>query len=368
MKATLKKYKWLAIAAHVLVPLSLVAFISGPLLYNDNPCMIYFMHRAVEWYNAFGALWGYDPSFAAGFPLSFTWNSNLDIQFLAVLLQPIPEYIVLLGITAGGVIIAPFCFIAGLKNFGLKDSALSAGIILMLAYWWCGFPAVMLLLAMPSSILVMHLSFYTLSLFYRFFREDDPAIVTKLYILSPLCFIAHKTAAVMLAFPAAILFILYIKKINARRVAHLIGISTLVITVNSFWLIPFLDLVKYRMSVADAPHGLCLDPMRIFKDYFTLSKIMGHRPMEPIDGARSMILLFNTVIRNVLLVFGVYGMIRWWRAGRRAIAAFFAAHTAFFMAEIYFGSFWSVSALLYPTRYFPNLDFMLAVPAAVGLR
>ncbi|MFA6449759.1 MAG: hypothetical protein WCX65_09840, partial [bacterium] len=51
----------------------------------------------------------------------------------------------------------------------------------------------------------------------------------------------------------------------------------------------------------------------------------------------------------------------------KALAAFFAAHTVVFLTEIYFGSFWRVTAELYPTRYIPNLDLMLAVPAAAGL-
>lgn len=367
MNKTLRTYMRVFSGAHILVPLALVLFASGPLFFNDNACMIYFMRRATQWYNEFGALWGYDPSFAAGFPLNFTWNSNLGLQFLAVLFHPIPEYILLLIETAGFVMIAPLCFTAGMKNFGLKGSALNAALIVMLAYWWSGSPAMMLLLGMPSAILALHLCFYTLSLFYKFFTEDDPRITARLYIMVPLCFIAHKTALVMLGVPAALLFMLHLRSAGARRLAHLAGISALTIAVNSFWLIPFLNLLKYKVSLAEAPHGLSLDPLRIFKDYFTLSKIMGPRPLEP-NGGSAIFLFFNTVIRDGLMAFGIYGIVRWWRSGRKALAAFFAAHTVLFLGEIYFGSFWSVTAELYPTRYISNLDLMLAIPAAAGLQ
>ena len=367
MRRTLDICEGLAVSAHVLAPAALILFATGPLFYNDNAALIYFMRRAVQWFTLYGAFWGYDPTYAAGYPLSFVWNSNIDLQFLAVLLYPIPEYVTLFAATAGAVIIAPFCFIAGLRNFGLRGATLSAGIVLMLAYWWCGFPAVMLLLGMPSSILAMHLCFYTASLFYRFFESGDPGATALLYVTAPLCLLAHKSAIIMLGAPAAILFLLHFKKTGLRRIFHLAAVSALALAVNSFWLVPFLELVKYKLTVPGAPHGLCLDPLRFFKDYFTLSKIMGHKPLEP-AGDSFLLLFLNTGIRDALLGFGIYGMVKWWRAGHTALSVFFASHTVFFLAEIYFGSFWSVSAALYPTRYIPNLDFMLAVPAATGLQ
>jgi hypothetical protein len=71
MKKTLGTYMRIFCGAHVIVMVALVLFVSGPLFLNDNALLIYAMHRATQWFNQFGALWGYDPSFSAGFPSQF---------------------------------------------------------------------------------------------------------------------------------------------------------------------------------------------------------------------------------------------------------------------------------------------------------
>jgi len=368
MSRTLRIFAYTFIAAHVAVPAVLALTMSGPLFVNDYSLMIYQQHRAVEFFGAFQNLWGYDPFFFAGYPLNFTWNSNLDLQFLSVIFHPLPEYIVLLGATFLSVAIAPFCFRAGLRNFGLRGGILDASTILMLAYWWSGLPAVFMLIGMPSAMFVFHLSFYTVSLFYRFFSEEEyAAFLPQLYIFATLCFIAHKTALVTVCVPAALMFFIFIRRVGTRRIAHLAGISAIVIAVNSFWLIPFIDLVRFKVDLAEAPHGLWYDPLRILKDYFTFSKVMGHKIVGP-RGEGAVLVFTNTILRDLLLFAGIYGIVRLKRDGRRALSAFLACFTVLFLAEIYFGSFWYPTALLNPTRYVGYLDFFLAVPAAIGLR
>jgi hypothetical protein len=355
----------LFVTAHVVGPLALVLLVAGPLYYNDYPLMIYFQHRALQFFGAFQNLWGYDPYYSAGYPLNFTWNSNLVLQFLQVLLYPIPEYAVLLISTFASIAIAPLMFWLGLGNFGIKGSRRAFALVIMTAYWWTGFPAVLMLLGMPAALFVFHLSFYTVSLFYRFFHEDDRRTLTLLCIFTPLCFIAHKTAIVTVGLPAAILFACNLRNVDFKKIACLALIGALVLAVNSFWLVPFLHLVKYKVALPEAPHGLNFDPLRIFKDYLTLSKVMGHKILEP-SGQTYALVVPNTILRDALLVFGVHGMVVFWRDGRRALSAFFAAFAALFLAEIYFGSFWAPTAELNPTRYVGYLDFMLAVPAAAS--
>lgn len=356
---------WLFVAAHAAGPILLALVAAGPLFYNDYPIMIYFQHRASQFFGGFQNMWGYDPFYSAGYPLNFTWNSNVVLQFIQVLLYPLPEYAVLLVSTVASVVTAPLAFWFGLANFGIKGSRRTLAMIVMLAYWWSGLPAVMMLLGMPAALFVFHLSFYTVSLFHRYFSENDQRALGKLYLFAPLCFLAHKTAIVTVGVPAAILFFCHIRSAGFKRVANLALIGALVLAVNSFWLLPFLNLVKYKVFLPEAPHGLSLDPLRIFKDYFTLSKIMGHKVLEP-AGGNLLITVVNTVLRDALLVFGAHGMAVMWREGRRAAAAFFGAFAAVLLAEIYFGSFWGPTAALNPTRYIGYLDFMLAVPAAAS--
>ncbi len=364
MRKLLKANAVLFTAAHVAAAAAiLVAF--NVLYYNDYPLMIYFQHRAAQFFGEFAALWGYDPFFSAGYPLNFTWNSNLDLQFLQVLLHPLSEYAVLVIATAAAVLSAPVCFLAGLRNFGLDGSRLNWAMIIMLAYWWTGLPVVMLLLGMPSALLVFHLSFYAVSLFYRLLKNGDDRVLAGLYVLAPLCFIAHKTAIVTLGVPAFILLLCNLRSLTIRRAAHLLGIAALVLAVNSFWLVPFLELLRYKVELAEAPHGLTDDPLRFFKDYFTLTKIMGHKILVA-ENQSFMLVFLNTILRDILLGFGIFGIIKLRRRGSRAAAGFFGVLTAVFLLEIYLGSFWRPAAMLNPTRYIGYLDSFLAIPAATG--
>ncbi|MEW5946134.1 MAG: hypothetical protein AB1742_08050 [bacterium] len=362
MAATLRFFMRLFVAAHVSAPVVLALAISGPLLLNDYSTMIYQQHKAVEFFGESRSLWGYDPFYSAGYPLSFIWNSSAVLQFLSLVFHPAREHVVLLVATAASVAMAPAMFWLGLGNFGLKGGKRAAAVILAIAAWWTGLPAVFMLIGMPSALMVFHLSFYLVSLFYRYFIERDERVLALLYALTPMCFLAHKTAIVTIGVPLMILLASSPRAINARRFAHLLLIGGLVLAVNSFWLIPFLKLLDYRVFLPDAPHGLCYDPLRIFKDYFTLSKIMGHRVIEA-DKDTFLLLFVNTVLKNALLFLGSCGVVTWWRRGRRSGAAFFALFTALFLALIYFGSFWRPASLAYPTRYIGYLDSMLAVPA-----
>ncbi len=361
----LKGFAILFVAVHLGVILYLGATASGPLLHNDYALMIYQQHRAVEFFSAFHNMWGYDTGYSAGYPLNFTWNSNVILQFLSVLLQPVPEYIVLLATTVFSVAMAPFMFFFGLKNFGVVGAKRYLAMIVLTAYWWTGLPVTFMLLGMPAGLIVFHLSFYAVSLFYRLFDADDRRVLPQLYVLVPLCFLAHKTAFVILGVPFLLIILCQLRKLKIRYLVHLILIAALTLAVNSFWLIPFLDLVKFRVALAEAPHGLCYDPLRIFKDYFTLSKIMGHKV---ISGPESLVLTVpNTILRNFLLWFGMFGLYRMWQTGKRALASFFFFVVAVFMGEVYFGSFWWFTALFYPTRYIAYMDWFLVIPAMTGV-
>ncbi len=358
-------YMRLFVTAHVAAPAVLLLVFLRPLYANDYALMLYFQRRAVQFFGAFHRLWGYDPFYSAGYPLNFTWNSNVVLQFLAVLFRPAPEYIVLSVATFASAAMGPLVFWLALGNFGLKDTRRAVAMILLCAYWWTGLPAVMLLLGMPSALFAFHLSFLTVSYYYRFFSEDDPRVIKWLYILSPLCFLSHKTAIVLVGMPVALLLAIHIRKVKLKTLAHLAAICTLTIAFNSFWLIPFLHLVKYKVTLPEAPHGLSNDPFRIFKDYLTFSKIFSHRVLE-LNKESWPIVIPNTIFRVALLLFGIHGLCVLRRDKRRAVAAFLGGTVAFFMALIYFGSFWKPSAELNPTRYIGYMDFFLAVPAAVS--
>lgn len=360
----IKVFAILFVLLHVGVTGHLGATASGPLFHNDYALMIYQQHKAVEFFSGFGSLWGYETGYAAGYPLNFTWNSNVILQFLSVLLHPVPEHIVLLWTTVFSVAMAPFAFFFGLKNFGVDGTKRNLATILLLAYWWTGLPATFMLLGMPAGTIVFHMAFFIVSVFYRIVDADERRLWPWLYALIPLSFLAHKTALVILGIPFMIIITCYVRRVRIGCYAHLAAIAALTLAVNSFWLIPFLDLAKFRVALADAPHGLHFDPLRIFKDYFTFTKIMGHKVVS--DTNSLVLTVPNTILRNFLLWFGLYGLFRIWKDGRRALAAAIFFIVAIYMAEVYFGSFWWFSALFYPTRYIAYMDWFLVIPAVTG--
>lgn len=365
MSNSLRKLSKLFSLTHVALPILLAISVAGPLFYNDFSLLIYQQSRAVRFFSAFHEMWGYDPTYSAGLPLNFTWNSNVFLQLLAVVFHPVPEYVVLLVATVLSIAIAPICFSAGLANFGVKGKKRDAALILMLSYWWCGFMAVLMQIGMPTALTVFHLSFYTVSLFYRYLNNGEDHVVAKLYIFGPLCFLVHKTAIVTLALPVLILLICNPGRLFSKKVFHLALIAGLTIAVNSFWVVPFIHLVKYKVALPEAPHGLCVDSMRIYKDYFSLSKIMGHKVIGPENGAAP-ILLVNTILKWIFLLTGLAGVAAISRKSFKTALCFLLTVVSFF-ALVYFGSLWEPAALLNPTRYVAYADFLLAVPAAFGI-
>lgn len=365
MKDTLQKLSRLFVSVHILLPVIFAFIVAGPLFYNDFSLLIYQQHRAVQFFDAFRNMWGYDPFYSAGLPLNFTWNSNVFLQFLSVVFHPVPEYIVLLVATVISIAIAPLCFSTGLSNFGVKGQKRDAALILMLAYWWCGFMAVLMQIGMPTALTVFHISFYAVSLFYRYINDGDDSVVPLLYFFGPLCFLVHKTAIVILAVPVVLLLLCNPRRLVSKQIFNLTGIASLTIAINSFWVIPFVHLIKYKVTLPEAPHGLCMDSLRIFKDYFSLSKIMGHKVISP-DGGAAPILVVNTILKWVFLIFGLSGISTIFRQSKKA-ALFFLATIIFFFGLVYFGSLWELTAILNPTRYVAYADFLMAVPAAFGI-
>ncbi len=56
----------------------------------DYPTLEYQIEIARRFIEKSGSLWGYDPFYLSGFPLSFLWNSNVFLQCLGQLLPSIP--------------------------------------------------------------------------------------------------------------------------------------------------------------------------------------------------------------------------------------------------------------------------------------
>lgn len=345
-----------------------IAFFSTaePLYFNDFSLLLYFNRAADAFMQLYGQMWGYDPHFMAGYPLTFIWQSNVAIQIFGAFLPGLDPADAIKLFSALTVGLAPFAFYASFRNFDFSKERSALGAIIAVTYFRTGLPMIFAFTGMSTACLATYLSILALSAYIRLLNKCDHASFIQLVFMAPLTFLAHKTSIVTFAIPAFIGTLIYWKKLNLTRIAA-IGLAVfLTASVNSFWVAPMLRFMEHKVMLEWAPHWQNDDLLRPFKDYLTFSKLLSHKVFNPSGELRFVVILIS-VIRWLAAAFGIAGIIAWAKNGKRPQAMLFGLFAAFFFLFSYYGSFHSVLSVLNPTRYLATLNLLLCFPAAAAL-
>jgi len=167
----------------------------------------------------------------------------------------------------------------------------------------------------------------------------------------PVALLYHKTFAIAVAVPGLILVLLFIRKMDLKCWFSLLGIGVIAFLLNSFWILPFLKFVHFKIEDPLTSFFQNYDWLRFFKDIF---------PLEPFWGI--------SVLRLLILILGIIGLVRIWKEkeeGRRLFWFILLVWLIFF-PFIYFGSQVALLRHLQPYRYLPFIYFLLIPASGIG--
>lgn len=356
----------LAVAVHVAEAARVLFLPADAPLFNDFALLQYTAGAAREFHAESGTLWGYDPHFMAGYPLTFIWNSNVLTQLLAVIFPAAPVPALLRAFLFASLAAAPLLFFLALRNFGFSPRRALAGAAICLIYFRLGAPALFHLTGMVTAGLSTTFNIFAVSLVFAYLRrrrartrQAAPALLAALVAVA-LAPLIHKTAVVVLVPPLIILLAQNARRLNAKEWAAAAAAAALTFAVNSFWLMPLFRFLPYKTFLEDAPFWQNTDPLRPVLDFLTPAAQMNNLTFGGVFGAAHSALLLG------ILLLGVRGLVLWKRE-RPDLFPAFAATSAFLFLLSYYGSFWRPAAELNPTRYLPTLHLFLIIPAIAAV-
>jgi len=225
---------------------------SRPVITLDHAIHYYQVERGSEIFWKTFRLHCYDPYFMAGYP----GGAIFDIDSKGVEL-----WCALLGFMGTGrayklFILLGYLFFAftlyyGSRRLGYRVEEAVYALLVSLLFWHWGRPyaGAFRYAGMFAYMTVSHLSLYVVSLFRSFSRGNS---IRKLFIIGPLSFFLHPTAAVILPVPLITIFILERRLFRRENRKMLFKVSlgflawcALVLAVNAIWLVPlfrYLDI------------------------------------------------------------------------------------------------------------------------------
>jgi hypothetical protein len=222
-----------------------------PVLTLDHAVHYYQVERAGEICPHTFCLYAYDPYFMAGHPGGTVFDiDSKGAELFSTLLRFMgtARALKLFVLFAHLLLVASIFF--GCRRLGFQNDECAYATLLALAYWHWGRPYAsdFRFAGMFAFLFVTHLSLYLTGLFRAFL---DNTSIRRFFIIGPLTFLIHPTAAVLLPIPFVAVFLLEgrrrrnerIRRQWAKRVLlRLVLWCLLIVAVNAIWILP---LVRY---------------------------------------------------------------------------------------------------------------------------
>ena len=339
--------------------LTLSAFNSKEDIVNDKPVLnvdwcsqYYWAHSAKINYEKTGRMWGYDPYFMAGYPLSFVFNSSLPVQISAVVFDEVSISRVIKACFIISFLLAPFSFYFSMKQFGLENNQALAACVLGTVYFWLGENAWFGHMGMISGAFILHFYLVPLSLFYRFLKLHENRAFSLLLFSATLAFTVHKTAFVLLIPISGLWFVMYSGYLSRREWGMLIGLVIFVALFNMHWLYPFFKFLPLKIEDAATTHFQSEHILRFITD---LAPVPPYQPFYALPIAKIM-----------LIALGVIG-IRELKGKDDHLVYSILLAMIFLFSLTYFGSFFDKVRHLQPYRYVSSLYYLWLPLAGTGI-
>jgi|GEM_PF-5290969 len=332
----------------------------APFTQADYPIHIY---RAISWSlmaRSEHSLVGYDPYWMAGYPIGVSAelldNKPTSWFILAFWwLNPYRAYKIYIFLTF---ILMPVIIFYAAANLGTRkkyispDSSLAAkdlqpavlSVILAMDFWYLD-PDVRYPIQYGSANLVLAGVIAPLVAALFAVWSENEGRGRRVWVVLPLAFLVHGVSPVIYLPILAFAFIGSLPGLK-RYCPYIVRIALLaliVVIVNAIWWVPF-----------------------IFKTMPLLDKL--DYPFHQTQGWRGLFGLFRDVykwLRPLLIVFGAWGIARWWR-DRRPCGVCFGGTAIFLFILCNFGSSLGLS-FLQPRRFWSAFGFLMTLPAGFAL-
>jgi hypothetical protein len=227
-----------------------------PVLTLDHAVHYYQVVRAAETGPHTFCLHCYDPYFMAGHPGGTVFDidsKGTELFSLLLRFMGTARALKLFILLAHLLMVATIY--SGCRRLGFRVEECVYAILLLLAYWHWGRPYAgdFRFAGMFAFLFVTHLSFYLIGLFSAFLKNESS---WRFFLLGPIIFLVHPTAAVLIPIPFIAVFLLQARQMQdkflrsrwAKRVLlQLILWCSLVFAVNAIWIIPLVRYLDIKM-------------------------------------------------------------------------------------------------------------------------
>jgi len=328
--------------------------------FNDFSILKYQAEAARKFHEKSGELWGYDPHFMAGYPLDFTWNSNVAIQWTAVKYKKVPMDHILRILLVFGMAIFPLIFWISAKNFDFDTDAASFSMILGGLYFIIGLPIMFFLTGMITAGIASYFSILTVSFLYRYVKQGGIWLVPAMISAAVALFI-HKTT-ILIVCPSIIVILIHLFK--EKKKTHLVGMIAVAISVlilNFFWIKEIFMFRDFIQEAPEAPFWQNFDLIRPIKDY-----LLGNVEMNNIEFAGVYGILHSFSLCLILLL-GITGIVSLMKRKNTLLATLCAVSAITLWVYSYYGAYLPGGGQLNPTRYFATSQLWLAISGGQAL-
>lgn len=330
------------------------------IVFNDFSVLNYQVESARQFHKQTGNLWGYDPHYMAGYPLSFLWNSNIAIQWLGVRMPEMNGPAVVRFVFIWGLILFPVAWWLALFVAGLNFRESAASFVMGSLYFMAGLPVLFFYTGMLTAGLLVSFSALAAAFLYRYARDGKLWFIGVM-ITFPAALFLHKTAIIVL-FPVWLAALGY--SFRQKSVLRLGGLCVALITAweaNLIWIDPLFYFMPYMTEVKDAPFWRNTDILLPLKEYFTGRAVMNNLVL---DGPRGII---HSATITALIVLAVMGWKVWRGRGERARGRVFLIPAAVLWVFAFYGGFIKSAGDLNPTRYFSIVNMLFAMASGSAL-
>jgi hypothetical protein len=343
-------------------------FDTEPVMEQDWGLHAYHLSAMEKFWQQDGRLWGYSPSFMAGYPSNTIQDISIKLyELLALLASALGLNIVLafkliVFLFAAAV---PWMMFWAARNFFEETShppliGLLAA-LLGTAYWWNSLPREMFFYGMIGFPPASYALILSLSFLYRALRSKrlwtwaHYAWAVSLAIMLPL----HLQAAILLVMLAIVLLVVCRDSVTGTGFLSVLAGAVLAVVVNLFWLIPLFNHRGDDVSsslVTQLPLFLSADPLTFIRDYLSPASYWSFR-----------VSVWEKGWRWLLLILGLSGMVRLVRSDRRDLGSILIIAAAALFALTYFGSLVSFFKGWQPLRFKVPYDLCWVLPASFVL-
>jgi len=309
--------------------------------------------RAVEAYRTSGRVWSYDPHLLAGQPSGAIFDAdNKLIEVFAIALDSVgvPTHRAFNLLILLAHLLVPLVTYASARLFSLERPAAVGAAWLASMLWffdalahWCFYVG---MIAWGSAAYAVLLP---LALMYRFSQTRRLRVLAALFPVMVVVHHLHPYAFVVLVVPMTLLYVRARRALRWQHHAALWGVAVGVLLLNSWWLVPAIQLWHY---ILDSGFYMDATPAYLLYDYFGLLK-------EPdIHGVIAM----RTGFR--FLTFGAAALGLWgWRRARDERFAPLAAGLGVLLFIAYFGRWVTPLRQLQPYRFVLPAMYLAIIPA-----